>query len=77
MILELLKNRVSQALVAAFGEELAGVDPLVVPASNPRFGDYQSNVALSLPKQLKQIQGRSPNKLRTKLILPISVKLLK
>ena len=54
MILELLKNRVSQALVAAFGEELAGVDPLVVPASNPRFGDYQSNVALSLPKQLKQ-----------------------
>jgi arginyl-tRNA synthetase len=52
-ILDKLKNSVSQALVAAFGEELADTDPLVVPASNPQFGDYQSNVALSLPKKLK------------------------
>lgn len=53
-LLEQLKNSVSEALVAAFGAELAESDPLVVPASNPKFGDYQSNVALSLPKKLKQ-----------------------
>lgn len=53
-ILEKLKYSVSKALVAAFGKELADRDPLVLPASNPKFGDYQSNVALSLPKQLKQ-----------------------
>lgn len=53
-ILEKLENSVSQALVTAFGSELADSDPLVVPASNPKFGDYQSNVALSLSKKLKQ-----------------------
>lgn len=53
-ILEQLKYSVSKALVAAFGKELAESDPLVVPASNPKFGDYQSNVALTLGKQLKQ-----------------------
>ncbi|MBO1347492.1 MAG: arginine--tRNA ligase [Hormoscilla sp. GUM202] len=52
--IELLKTRFEQALVAAFGEELAGCDPMVVLASNPKFGDYQSNVAMSLTKQLKQ-----------------------
>ncbi|GAB4225175.1 MAG: arginine--tRNA ligase [Stanieria sp.] len=52
-LLEQLKISVSQALVAAFGDELANVDPLVAVASNPKFGDYQSNVALSLTKQLK------------------------
>lgn len=53
-ILEQLKTKVSQALVSAFGNEFAEVDPLVVPASNPSFGDYQSNIALPLAKQLKQ-----------------------
>ena len=52
-LLEQLKKSVSEALVSAFGTELASSDPLVVPASNPKFGDYQSNVALSLPKKLK------------------------
>ncbi len=52
-LLKQLKNSVSEALVAAFGAELADSDPLVVTASNPKFGDYQSNVALSLPKKLK------------------------
>ncbi|MBC6475290.1 MAG: arginine--tRNA ligase [Hormoscilla sp. GM102CHS1] len=52
--IELLKTRFEQALVTAFGEELAGCDPMVVLASNPKFGDYQSNVAMSLTKQLQQ-----------------------
>ncbi len=53
-ILEQLKDSVSQALVSAFGRELADTDPLVAPTNNPKFGDYQSNVALSLAKSLKQ-----------------------
>jgi arginyl-tRNA synthetase len=50
----LLKTRLEQALVAAFGSELAGTDPILVPASNPKFGDYQANVAMSLAKKLGQ-----------------------
>ncbi|HEY9601167.1 MAG TPA: arginine--tRNA ligase [Allocoleopsis sp.] len=53
-LLEQLKIKFTQALTAAFGSDVAGIDPMVVPASNPRFGDYQSNIALSLSKQLGQ-----------------------
>ena len=53
-ILAALTDRFSQALTTAFGQELNKTDPLVVPASNPKFGDYQSNVALSLAKPLKK-----------------------
>ena len=53
-ILKQLQDSVSQALVAAFGAELADTDPLIAPTNNPKFGDYQSNVALSLAKPLKQ-----------------------
>jgi arginyl-tRNA synthetase len=51
--LELLQSRFSTALVAAFGP-VGAVDPLLVPASNPKFGDYQANVVMGLAKQLKQ-----------------------
>ena len=53
-ILKQLQDSVSQALVAAFGAEFADKDPLIAPTNNPKFGDYQSNVALSLAKPLKQ-----------------------
>lgn len=53
-IIEQLRIELSNALVAAFGEQLAECDPLVVPASNPKFGDYQANVAMSLAKPLQQ-----------------------
>ncbi len=52
--LEQLKAKCEQALIAAFGETMAGTDPMLVPASNPKFGDYQSNAALSLAKPLGQ-----------------------
>ncbi|NET50402.1 MAG: arginine--tRNA ligase [Merismopedia sp. SIO2A8] len=48
-----LKACLEHALVTAFGENLAGTDPLLVAASNPKFGDYQANVAMSLAKRLK------------------------
>jgi arginyl-tRNA synthetase len=53
-ILEQLQDSVSNALVAAFGTELADTDPLVAATNKPKFGDYQSNVALSLAKPLQQ-----------------------
>ncbi len=48
-----LKDRFETALVTAFGPDLAGTDPILVPASNPKFGDFQANVAMSLAKPLK------------------------
>jgi arginyl-tRNA synthetase len=48
-----LKIRFNKALVGAFGEDLAGVDPLLAPSNNPKFGDYQCNLAMSLAKQLQ------------------------
>ncbi|MEN9565240.1 MAG: arginyl-tRNA synthetase [Cyanobacteriota bacterium] len=53
-ILEQLQDSVSQALLSAFGDRFADTDPLVTSTNNPQFGDYQSNVALSLAKPLKQ-----------------------
>jgi len=50
----LLTERLEKALVAAFGDEMVGTDPILVPASNPKFGDFQANVAMSLAKPLKQ-----------------------
>lgn len=52
--LSTLQARLEQALVQAFGPDLEGADPILVPASNPKFGDYQANGALSLAKPLKQ-----------------------
>ncbi|MFB2892416.1 arginine--tRNA ligase [Aerosakkonemataceae cyanobacterium BLCC-F50] len=52
--IEQLKTKFQKALIAAFGNDYAEVDPMLVSASNPKFGDYQSNAALVLSKQLKQ-----------------------
>ena len=49
-----LTARFDQALVAAFGPDLAGTDPMLVPTSNPKFGDCQANLAMSLAKPLQQ-----------------------
>ncbi|MBV8884896.1 MAG: arginine--tRNA ligase [Chroococcidiopsidaceae cyanobacterium CP_BM_RX_35] len=67
--LEQLKHKFKQALVAAFGAEYAGVDPILVPASNPKFGDYQSNIALSINKQL----GQSPRATADQLVKHLKV----
>jgi arginyl-tRNA synthetase len=67
--IEQLKLKFQQALVATFGTDYAGVDPILVAASNPKFGDYQSNVALSLSKQL----GQPPRAIAEKLIQQLDV----
>ncbi|BDA75071.1 arginyl-tRNA-synthetase [Calothrix sp. PCC 7716] len=51
---EQLKSKVEQATVAAFGADLAGTDVMLVSTNNPKFGDYQANLALPLAKKLKQ-----------------------
>ena len=47
-----LKNRVQAALAEAFGDEYRDRDPLLVSTNNPKFGDYQANVAMSLAMPL-------------------------
>ncbi len=42
---------------------------MVVPASNPKFGDYQANIALSLSKQL----GQQPRAIAQKLLEHLDV----
>jgi arginyl-tRNA synthetase len=53
-ISEILRDSFSQALISVFGDEMQGVDPCVVLATNPKFGDYQCNVSMSLAKKLQQ-----------------------
>jgi arginyl-tRNA synthetase len=48
-----LTDRFEQALVSAFGPDLADADPVLVPASKPEFGDFQANGAMALAKRLK------------------------
>ncbi|MFZ4515356.1 MAG: hypothetical protein ACOYN3_03520, partial [Acidimicrobiia bacterium] len=43
---------VQAAVERAFG--LADIDPILRATANPEFGDYQSNVAMGLAKQLGQ-----------------------
>lgn len=53
-ILHQLQQQFSSALVAAFGDDYANTDPLLAATNNPKFGDYQANLAMSLAKPLKQ-----------------------
>jgi len=64
-----LSQRLESALVAAFGADLAGTDPILVPASNPKFGDYQANVAMSLAKPLKN----NPRAIATQIVENLEV----
>jgi arginyl-tRNA synthetase len=64
-----LKIGFQQALVAAFGDDFAQTDPILVPASNPKFGDYQSNVAMSLAKPL----GKAPRAIAEQLVQNLQI----
>ncbi|MBT9313236.1 arginine--tRNA ligase [Leptothoe kymatousa] len=64
-----LKNRLQTALVNAFGPDLEGTDPVLVPTNNPKFGDYQANVAMSLAKRLKD----KPRAIATKIVENLTI----
>ncbi len=49
-----LTTQLDQAIVAALGADYAGTDPLLGLSSNPKFGDYQANMAMGLSKKLGQ-----------------------
>ena len=59
-----VSRRFDEALSAAFGADASGVDPLVRATNNPKFGDYQANVAMSLAKRLK----RNPREVAGELV---------
>ena len=56
-----VSKKVQSALLTAFGDR---IDPMVVPAGKPEFGDYQCNVAMALSKKLKQ----KPHEIATKIL---------
>lgn len=64
-----LRDRFRSAFEDAFGPEFADTDPLIKSTQNPKFGDFQSNVAMPLSKRLKQ----KPRKIAQKLIDHLNV----
>jgi arginyl-tRNA synthetase len=66
---EQLKVKLKQAMGAAFGEEYAETDPILVSTNNPRFGDYQANVSLSLGKKL----GQQPRAIASAILKKLDV----
>ncbi|EKQ70993.1 arginyl-tRNA synthetase [Leptolyngbyaceae cyanobacterium JSC-12] len=64
-----LHTALQSALVATFGNDFANTDPMLVPTSNPKFGDYQANVAMSLAKPL----GKAPRAIAEQLVQHLDV----
>ncbi|MBI3947375.1 MAG: arginine--tRNA ligase [Armatimonadetes bacterium] len=61
---QLIEEAVIEGLVIVAGPEGATMDPLVRPTPDPKFGDYQSNVAMGLAKRL----GRKPRAVAQALV---------
>ena len=57
-ITSILDHKFRQAIQAAFGID---ADPIVTPAQNEKFGDYQANAAMSLSKTLSEKTGQKTN----------------
>jgi arginyl-tRNA synthetase len=49
-----LNQQFDRAIGSALGAEYIGTDPMLVIATNPKFGDYQANLAMGLGKKLGQ-----------------------
>ncbi|WP_145075925.1 arginine--tRNA ligase [Poriferisphaera corsica] len=59
-----IESILSDAVVAAFGPEHADADPLINPTKDPKFGDYQANLAMGLAKKL----GQKPRDIATAIV---------
>lgn len=55
-ITQTLERLLGGAVAAAFGPQFADADPVLRQATNPKFGDYQANLAMGLAKRL----GKNP-----------------
>jgi arginyl-tRNA synthetase len=58
-ITSILDHKFRQAIQAAFGID---TDPIVTPAQNQKFGDYQANAAMSLAKTVSEKTGQETNR---------------
>ncbi|MEM9414085.1 MAG: arginine--tRNA ligase [Planctomycetota bacterium] len=56
-LIQHIESALSDAVVSLFGDAYADLDPLVQPANNPKFGDYQANLAMPLSKRLGKDAG--------------------
>ncbi|MBW3574824.1 MAG: arginine--tRNA ligase [Actinobacteria bacterium] len=65
----LLRARVGAAVAVAFGNDVEAPEPLVVPTSDPRHGDYTSPVPMALARTL----GRPPHELAQRLAEALDV----
>jgi arginyl-tRNA synthetase len=63
---DILAQRVTDALVAAFGDEYLGTDPAIRPS---QFADFQSNVALALAKRA----ARPPREVAAEIVRHLQV----
>ncbi|MFQ5806354.1 MAG: arginine--tRNA ligase [Phycisphaerae bacterium] len=52
-LINILRQRFAAAVAQVAGTTAGEVDPQIRPATDPKFGDYQCNVAMSLAKRLK------------------------
>ncbi len=59
-----LESRLQAAVSAALGEAYAQTDPAIRPSNNPKFGDYQANLAMALGKQ----RGEKPREVAEKIV---------
>ncbi|MGK7945182.1 MAG: arginine--tRNA ligase [Microcystaceae cyanobacterium] len=66
---ELLNQRFKDAFIKALGTDIEPITPLVVSATNPKFGDYQCNAALPLAKKL----GKPPREIAQQLINAVEI----
>ncbi|MEM1110072.1 MAG: arginine--tRNA ligase [Planctomycetota bacterium] len=60
----ILESRLQAAVAKAFGSEHADADPAIRPSNNPKFGDYQANLAMALGKKL----GRKPRDVADEIV---------
>src|SRR3954471_12154831 len=62
-----LNRALKSAIVSAFGDQHADVDPAIRPSQNPQFGDFQANMAMGLAKQL----GQKPQDVAKKIVAAV------
>ena len=68
-IRSLLEQRVRDALQAALGDDAAGAEADLRPATDPDFGDYQANAAMPLAKRL----GEKPRAIAERIVGALAV----
>ena len=64
-----IEEATQAALVQVVGPEGREIDPVVRPTQDPKFGDFQSSVALGLAKRL----GRKPRELAEALVAALGI----